>query len=174
MLEHFGLRDDQAGCLAHGADEVALVVAERRHVTLAAVAQVSRPVTARAELGIIAGGLVEPFALALVVIAHRLIVPVGASHAWVDHAEVPGSDQSAAGLVVVRPPRAARAAIGGAIEPMEALLAVVPRPVHGDHAHVDLLAGERASPFAPLLPAFVVRDAHSSPLAGAQVRSFVL
>jgi hypothetical protein len=90
------VEDDQAGRLARRADQFALVVAERLHKLAAQRALVPGPVGAWTQRGVVVRRLVQPLALASVVVVARGLVPVRAVGAGVDEPEVPRSDPAGA------------------------------------------------------------------------------
>src|SRR5437899_1443934 len=101
MIERLLVEAHQALALAGSADELAFVVRERANKLAATIALVARPIAARAELGIVARGLVEPLALAVVVFAAGRLVPIRAVGAGVNQAESPWSEQIAFRVEVV-------------------------------------------------------------------------
>src|SRR5262249_43249339 len=135
LLEPFDLAgvDDQPGDLAVAADEVALVVGPRHPVLLALLAVVERAVGAGAELGVVAGGLIEPSALALGQVVGVRLVPVGVGGA-LEQAEVVGADPAAVGPALAVPTGVGPAE-GDAVVPLEPL-GVVARGVGRHHADV--------------------------------------
>src|SRR5262245_13171753 len=99
-------------------------------------------------------------------LAARGQVPVRAGRAGIDQAEVPWTDLVSLGRLVLY--RALGMAVSHPVFPAEVLRRVPSRLVSRYDRDVDLIAWLDATRAASLLPDFVARHAHTSPLARAQ------
>src|SRR5262249_9589370 len=139
---------------------------ERRHDLVALVAAVDRPVAAGAERGVVAGRLVEPAALAVEVGVELVAVPVEVVGV-VEH-ELARQDPGAAVGALVGPPAVAVLAVGGAVVPLERVVALA-GGVDRHDADLDQVAGSGiAVTRMALAPALEVGDADGRPLTRGQ------